>query len=221
MLLVAWGRAPATGLPSGFLWGKQTAPQASPPHPPPSHPPLPFLSQPFSSPPPPAPPRPVPPLSSEETFRRLVHWPVSGPRCRGLGAEPGGRDRTGRERPGPGCLRPPDAPGPGSGAALTVSEPGPPGWGISAGRAWWEREATSLRGARPGSGEGSRVCLLHPASWTAKAGLVWGSHLGRSLLRPTPSTSSVLGRARPEEGSPQPGPRSATELGSRFLQGGS
>lgn len=42
----------------------------------------------------PAPPRPVPPLSSEETFRRLVHRPVSGPRCRGLGAERDGRLRV-------------------------------------------------------------------------------------------------------------------------------
>uniref|UniRef100_A0AC11E956 Uncharacterized protein n=1 Tax=Ovis aries TaxID=9940 RepID=A0AC11E956_SHEEP len=77
--------------------GEQTAPQAAPS----LHPPLPFLSRPFSSPPPPprpAPSRPFPPLSSEGTFRRPIHQPESGPRCCGLGAEPGGQAGG---RPGP------------------------------------------------------------------------------------------------------------------------
>lgn len=118
LLLAAWGRVPATRLPSGFLWGSRR-PLRPPPH---------FTLLSPSSPGPfpprlprPAPPRPVPSLLfprrelsagrsiSLSPARAAAAWEPSRADRRA-----GGRDRTGRERPGPGCLRPPDAPGPGS-----------------------------------------------------------------------------------------------------------
>lgn len=208
MLLAAWGRVPATRLPSGFLWGSRR-----PLRPPPSlHPPLPFLSRPFSSPPPPprpAPPRPVPPLSSEETFRRPIHQPESGPRCCGLGAEPGGQagGRPGPDGAGAAGPRVSAAAGragagqQGSGA-LTVSEPRPPGRGIPTGRAEWKREAASLPGARPGSGKASASPSSIALLGRQKQASFGDPTRRRSLLRLTPRSLRLLGRPRPRKDNP-------------------
>lgn len=125
----------------------------------------------------PAPPRPVPPLSSEETFRRLVHRPVSGPRCRGLGAERDGRLRVCAADAGAGAR-------PQGNGELTVSEPGPAGWWVPG--AGGMREGGGL--PFPELAQGGRkapASLQHPATGRRNPTSFGDLTRGLSLLRPT------------------------------------
>lgn len=178
LLVVAWGRAPGTRLPCSFLrgWGDKTPRR---PRSPSSPLPLPALSLPAS----PAPPRPVPPLSSEETFRRLVHRPVSGPRCRGL--EPSGPDGAGAAGPRVCAAAGGAGAGPRRNGALTVSEPGPAGRRAPGGGRDGSGRRPPLPGARPRRRKAPAL-LLHLALGTAEPDLFGGPHEGRSLPRPTP-----------------------------------
>lgn len=218
IVISSLGAGPCNPPPQRFPVGEQTAPQAAPS----LHPPLPFLSRPFSSPPPPprpAPSRPVPPLSSEETFRRPIHQPESGPRCCGLGAEPGGQAGG---RPGPdgaGAAGPRVSAAAGRAGAgqqgsgtLTVSEPRPPGRGIPTGRAGWKREAAFLLGARPGSGKAPASPSSIALRGRRKQPSFGDPTRGRSLLRLTPRSLSLLGRPRPGEGHPPPPPSQGPSL---------